>query len=42
MNKLSHEIPNNWRLEKFGIFKKIPEMLGTDGEFLAGYPKGKF
>ena len=41
MYELSHEMPNNYSLKKLGIFKKIPEMLGIDGEYLAGNPKGK-
>ena len=29
-------------LRKLGNFKKIPEMLGFDGEYPATHPKGKF
>ena len=42
MSQLTYEMSNNWRLEKLGILKKIPEMLGIDGEYLDGNPKGKF
>ena len=35
------EMPNNWRLDNLGIFKKIPVMVGIDGEYLAGRPEGK-
>ena len=28
--------------EDLGNFKKIPEMLGFDGEHLAGHPEAKF
>ena len=30
------------RLKDLGNFKKIPEMLGFDGEYLAGHPEAKF
>ena len=33
---------NNLRLGKLGNFKKIPEMLGFDGEYPAVHPKAKF
>ena len=29
-------------LRKFGNFKKIPEMLGFEGEYPGGYPKANF
>ena len=29
-------------LRKFGNFKKIPEMLGFEGEHPGGYPKANF
>ena len=31
-----------WDLRKLGNFKKIPEMLGFDGEFPIVRPKAKF
>ena len=31
-----------WDLKKVGNFKKIPEMLGIEGEKQTGQPKGKF
>ena len=42
MYELPHDMPNNWRLEKLGISKKIPEKLVIDGEYLAGHPKVNF
>ena len=29
-------------LKKSGNFKKIPELLGFNGQYPAGYPKDKF
>ena len=42
MYELPHELPNDLRLRKLGNFKKIPEMLGFDGEYPAVQPKAKF
>ena len=39
IDELPHELPDNLRFGKLRNFKKVPEMLGTDGEHLVGYPK---
>ena len=39
MYELPHELQKTLDL---GNFKKIPEMLGFDGEHLAGHPEAKF
>ena len=33
---------DTWDLKKLRNFKKIPAMLGFDGEYQADHPKGKF
>ena len=40
MYELPHELPN--KIMKLENIKKVPEMLGFDGEFPAVYPKTKF
>ena len=45
MHELLHELPNDLRikdLRKLGNFKKIPKILGSDGEYPAVNPKAKF
>ena len=42
MYELPHELANDLRLRKLGNFKKIPEMLGFDGEYPAIQPNAKF
>ena len=45
MYELPHELPNDLRLKvlrKIRNCKRIPEMLGFNGEYTAGHPKAKF
>ena len=45
LHEFPYKLPNDLRLKdlrKLGNFKKIPEMLGSDDEYLTGHPKGKF
>ena len=51
MYELPHQLPNDYvptkekkkkRKRDLGNLKKIPEMLGFDGEFPAVNPKAKF
>ena len=42
MWKLPHNLPNDLKRRKLGVFKKIAEMLWIDADYAAGYPKDKF
>ena len=42
MYELPHELPNDLRLRKLVNFKKIPAILGFDGEYPGFHPKVKF
>ena len=45
LHEFPYKLPNDLRLKdlrKLGNFNKIPEMLGSDDEYLTGHPKGKF
>ena len=39
MYELPHELPSDLRFRNLGNFKKIYEMLGFDGEYLAALSK---
>ena len=42
MYELPYELPNYLRGRKLGNFKKIPEMLGFEGDYPSVHPKIEF